>query len=267
MPSKRSSAIIGIWLILAILMIADFALFQSRLLDNLYSGLNGLVNVLIIAFLPIVGASLLLDRRAKPVAPAEPQRRLPRGARSASGETIGRARPTPRIKRDKRAAELETIIVEPSVSGNSIVGGIIAANPSSNAANGVSSSSQFIRSQRASEEENEELDQQVKDQLDAIELEMAKLEEQLEQNGITSAASNSKEESAPEILNSAVNSQDEARHSSSRTISSEEASSELQAIDELLARLEQRKRAGGVDEDTYQRLREKYLKRRAELQR
>lgn len=265
MPSKRSSAIIGIWVILAVLMIADFALFQSRLLDNLYSGLNGLVNVLIIAFLPIIGASLLLDRRAQPVEAAEPQSRLPRGTRSASGQPLGRARPTPRIKRDKRAAELETIVVEPTAASSSIVSGIIAASPSSSAANRESSSSQFIRSQRPSETENEELDQQVKDQLDAIELEMAKLEEQLEQNGITSASPNSKTESAPEIPNTVTDSQVETRQSSSGRISSEEASSELQAIDELLARLEQRKRAGGVDEDTYLRLREKYLKRRAEL--
>ena len=48
-------------------------------------------------------------------------------------------------------------------------------------------------------------------------------------------------------------------------MSSDEVSSERQAIDELLNRLEQRMRAGGVDEATYKRLREKYLKRRAEF--
>jgi hypothetical protein len=106
------------------------------------------------------------------------------------------------------------------------------------------------------------MDQQVKDQLDAIELEMAKLEEQLEQNGVSSSQTNSNSVSNTE---STPNVSPVPSNSSPNTLSSEETTSELHAIDELLARLEQRKRAGGVDEDTYQRLRDKYLKRRSEL--
>jgi predicted RecB family endonuclease len=107
------------------------------------------------------------------------------------------------------------------------------------------------------------MDQQVKDQLDAIELELAKLEEQLEQNGVSPPTSNSSS-----VSNSATeepNASNSVAQANSNPLSSEEATSEMHAIDELLARLEQRKRAGGVEEETYQRLREKYLKRRSEL--
>jgi hypothetical protein len=90
---------------------------------------------------------------------------------------------------------------------------------------------------------------------------MAKLEEQLEENGITSSSTKSEETSPPEM--SATVSDPEIMKNS--PISGEEASSERQAIEEILSRLEQRKRAGGVDDETYQRLREKYLKRYADL--
>jgi hypothetical protein len=109
------------------------------------------------------------------------------------------------------------------------------------------------------------MDQQVKEQLDAIELEMAKLEEQLEQNGVAAPTENSSSEPNSVTEESVSTNSSIPTNPTNSALSSEEASSELQAIDELLSRLEQRKRAGGVEEETYQRLREKYLKRRSEL--
>jgi hypothetical protein len=94
---------------------------------------------------------------------------------------------------------------------------------------------------------------------------MAKLEEQLEQNGIAVSASNSNPTLNSESTVQTTSTVDSPTTTSDDSISSEEATSELQAIDELLSRLEQRKRAGGVEEETYQRLREKYLKRRSEI--
>ena len=262
MPSKRTAAIIGIWVMVAVVLIIDAFLFSALLLDSLLPGLSGIVNVLIFALIPFIVASLLLDRRATPSPVTGPSRQPPNGARTASGEPLRAARPKPRIKRDKRAEQLETIVVEPGATGNS--------SPQTNTANSstqesAASSSRFVRARRTRSEEDAEMDQQVKDQLDAIELEMAKLEEQLEQNGVTPPVENSS------TLSNSVNDESVPPNSSiptnsgNSTMSSEEASSELQAIDELLARLEQRKRAGGVEEETYQRLREKYLKRRSEL--
>lgn len=252
----------GLWVIVAVVLIVDSFLFSALLLDSLFPGLSGIVNVLIFALIPFIFASLLLDRRSTPSSTPSPSRQPPRGARSASGEPISRTRPKPRIKRDKRAEQLETIVVEPGAIGNSSGQSNLSATSTSNSQQPTPSSSRFLRSRRTQSEENHEMDQQVKDQLDAIELEMAKLEEQLEQNGVSSTQTNSNSVSPPEPIS---NSSPAPAILSANTLSSEEATSELQAIDELLARLEQRKRAGGVDEDTYERLREKYLKRRSEL--
>ncbi len=265
MPSKRTAAIIGIWVIVAVVLIVDSFIFGAILLDSLFPGLSGIVNVLIFALIPFIAASFLLDRRATPSPTAGPLRQPPQGARSASGEPISSVRPKPRIKRDKRAAQLETIVVEPGAAGN--------PNSQTNSSNATpsstpqttASSSRFLRSRRSQPEEADEMDQQVQEQLDAIELEMAKLEEQLEQNGVSPTLTNSNSEANLETPDSGTNSSPAPTQSSNNTLSNEEATSELHAIDELLNRLEQRRRAGGVEEETYQRLREKYLKRRSEL--
>lgn len=264
MPSKRSSAIIGIWVVVAVLLIVDTLLFSGLVLDSLVPGLSGITNVLIFALIPFIAASLLLDRRTSPLPSNGPSRQPPRGARSASGEQLRSARPKPRIRRDKRAAQLETIVVEPGVVGNNSVTSNSSLLSSSDTQH-ASTSSRFLRARRSRSEEAGEIDQQVKEQLDAIELEMAKLEEQLEQNGVTPQPSNSS--SVSDSVNGEPVQTISAAPSNSgnSNISSDEATSELQAIDELLTRLEQRKRAGGVEEETYQRLREKYLKRRSEL--
>lgn len=269
MPSKRSSSIIGIWAIFAVLVIVDFALFGSLLLDNIFTGLGGLLNVAIIAFLPIIAASLLLDRRATTPVPETTRRQTPQGARSASGEPLQSTRPKPRIKRSKRAEQLETIVVEPGAAGNSsapnsVTPHVASSNSATNSSQTTTAASQFLRSRRPDTHEDEVTEKVVKEQLDALELEMAKLEEQLEQNGIPSTQPNEKNANNSEPVQAPVNSE-VVQPNSQTNISSEEISSELQAVDELLSRLEQRKRAGGVDEETYQRLREKYLKRRAEL--
>jgi len=265
MPSKRTSSIIGIWVVIAVLLIVDSFMFGGYLLDGLYPGLNGIVNVLIFALIPFIAASVLLDRRVSPTPPSGPSRELPNGARSASGEPIRSTRPKPRIRRDKRAVQLETIIVEPGAEGNTVIPSNSSNATTSELPQGSSSSSRFLRSRRSHSEEDAEMEQQVKEQLDAIELEMAKLEEQLEQNGVSPSLSNSTSE--PEVVanESGPNASSTLPNPSSSTLSSDEAMSELQAIDELLMRLEQRKRAGGVEEETYQRLRDKYLKRRSEV--
>lgn len=262
MPSKRTAAIIGLWVVVAVVLIIDAFLFSALLLDSLLPGLSSIVNVLIFALIPFIIASLLLDRRAPPSPPTTPSRQPPHGARTASGEPVRTTRPKPRIKRDKRAEQLETIVVEAGAIGNSSAQ-TNTANSSSQEPS--SPSSRFLRSRRTRSEEDAEMDQQVKEQLDAIELEMAKLEEQLEQNGVATPAENSSSTPNSENSESVPVNSPTPTNSSSSSLSSEEASSELQAIDELLSRLEQRKRAGGVEEETYQRLREKYLKRRSEL--
>jgi hypothetical protein len=262
MPSKRTAAIIGIWVVVAVVLIIDSFLFSALLLDTLLPGLSSIVNVLIFALIPFIIASLLLDRRATPSPPTGPSRQPPNGARTASGEPVRATRPKPRIKRGKRAEQLETIVVEP--------GAVVNNSSQTNTANSSpqeapSSSSRFLRARRTRSEEDVEMDQQVKEQLDAIELEMAKLEEQLEQNGVAAPTENSSSEPNSVTEESVSTNSSIPTNPTNSALSSEEASSELQAIDELLSRLEQRKRAGGVEEETYQRLREKYLKRRSEL--
>lgn len=265
MPSKRSSTIIGIWVIVAILIIGDFFLFQGLLLDSVFSGLGGLLNIMIIALIPIIFASILLDRRAQPSPSDTSSRTPPPGTRSASGEPITRTRPQPRIKRSKRAAQLETIVVEPGEVSNSALQSNTSISNTSNAQESPSSTARFLRSRRTRSAEAEEMDKQVQEQLDALELEMAKLEEQLEQNGITNSSPKQNSPPSPETASPPSNAEESNTKPNNSSLSSEDASSELQAIDELLNRLEQRKGSGGVDEETYRRLREKYLKRRSEL--
>jgi hypothetical protein len=243
-------------------MIVDY-LFGSVLLDSFLPGLSSILNIVIIAWIPIIIASVLLDRRSQPTEAEAPRRPLPRGARSASGEPMTRSRPQPRIRRDKRAAELETIVVEPGASGSSPLP-TSSASPS-NSGTQQDSPSRFLRARRTRSEETEETDEQVEEQLAAIEEEMAKLEEQLAQNGLSTTTSNSNSPQTTETNQDRSESVATPEISNRSEFSSEEMSSERQAIDELLNRLDQRMRAGGVDEATYQRLREKYLKRRAEL--
>jgi hypothetical protein len=263
MPSKRTSAIIGIWVIVAVVLIVDAFLFSGLLLDSLFPGLAGIANVLIFALIPFIAASLLLDRRASPSPTAGPSRQPPQGARSASGEPMTSERPKPRIKRDKRAAQLETIVVEPGAGGHNSIQTNSSETPVSQPTS--SSSARFLRSRRGQSEEDDEMHQQVKEQLDAIELEMAKLEEQLAQNGVSSSSTNSNLISNADSSEPVSNTSTSAIDSSNATVPSDETTSERQAIDELLARLEHRMHAGGVDEETYTRLRDKYLKRRSEL--
>lgn len=263
MPSKRSSAIIGIFVVFAVLLIVDAFVIQG-LLESMFPGLSSLLNIVILAWIPVLAASLLFDLRSQPTVTEEPRRPLPRGTRSASGERMTRKRAQPRIRRDKRAAELETIVVEPGAIRNSPAVANSATSSSSSIQQDAPSSSRFLRARRTRAEETAETDEHVKEQLDAIEEEMAKLEEQLEQNGL-STSPNSNSTLPPEMDQPSTNSEAPQITTNNNEMSTDEVSSEKQAIDELLNRLEQRKRAGGVDEATYKRLREKYLKRRAEF--
>jgi hypothetical protein len=103
----------------------------------------------------------------------------------------------------------------------------------------------------------------VKEQLDAIEQQMAKLEGELEETGVSGSTSLPQPEpSTDEELVRAPG----ISHRPRRELGEEEVTSELQAVGELLARLEEKRAAGGVDDSTYQRLRSKYLKRKNELE-
>jgi len=108
----------------------------------------------------------------------------------------------------------------------------------------------------------EETDTKVKEQLDALEQQMAKLEGELEDTGVGGSTNLSQSGSSTdeEIVGSSG-----ASHRPRRELGEEEATSELQAVDELLTRLEEKRAAGGVDDGTYERLRSKYLKRKNEL--
>lgn len=108
----------------------------------------------------------------------------------------------------------------------------------------------------------EETDSKVKEQLDALEQQMAKLEGELEETGAGGPANLSQSE--PSTIEELVGSSG-VSHRPRRELGEEEATSELQAVDELLARLEEKRAAGGVDDSTYGRLRSKYLKRKNEL--
>jgi len=108
----------------------------------------------------------------------------------------------------------------------------------------------------------EETDTKVKEQLDALEQQMAKLEGELQETGVGGSTDLSQSESSTDeelVESSAVS------HRPRRELGEEEVASELQAVDELLARLEEKRAAGGVDDSTYGRLHSKYLKRKNEL--
>jgi peptidoglycan/xylan/chitin deacetylase (PgdA/CDA1 family) len=101
----------------------------------------------------------------------------------------------------------------------------------------------------------------VKEQLDAIEQQMARLEGELEETGAGTSTNQTKHESSADEELGAHG----LSHRPRRELGEEEATSELQAVDELLVRLEEKRTAGGVDDSTYERLRSKYLKRKNEL--
>jgi hypothetical protein len=91
---------------------------------------------------------------------------------------------------------------------------------------------------------------------------MAKLEGELQETGVGGSTDLSQSESSTDeelVESSAVS------HRPRRELGEEEVASELQAVDELLARLEEKRAAGGVDDSTYGRLHSKYLKRKNEL--
>ena len=265
MPSTRTTAILGLWAIIAIVLIADVFVFSSTFLNSIFSGLGDLVNILIIAFIPFIFASWLLDKRVAQPATEETPQTMPRGARSASGNNMENSRPQPRVRRDKRVAKLETIVMTPQQSRGGSQGSAVSPFSANISEPGTTtSSSRFLRGRRSASSDEAKADLDVEEQLEAIEQEMAKLEGELQENGVSSSdvqeqSVNSEESTAPGQTTDNQTSRQVVKPTG------EEASSELQAIDELLSRLEQKHNSGGIDEDTYLRLRSKYLKRRGEI--
>jgi hypothetical protein len=121
----------------------------------------------------------------------------------------------------------------------------------------------------------------VEQQLAAIEQEMAKLEEEMGDPGtdLPPATSSTEETSPGTDLPSPLLPTESAETGQPETpsdveslfpsfdIPAEDKSSEIKALDELLARLEQRRKTGSIPESTYDRLRARYLKRKAEISR
>lgn len=232
-------------------MVLVDAFFIPFLLDSIVSGLSGLFSIVIIALFPVIAASLFLDWRAAHT-PSSPQSRLPPGIQSASGEPVRQTRPAPTVRRDKRAARLETIVVAPQTSSGATAGGRSASSSVA--------SHQFAASDK-SLPAGEEADSKVKAQLDAIEQQMARLEGELQETGVGASANQSQSESHTDEELAGTGLSRRPR----RELGEEEVTSELQAVDELLARLEEKRAGGGVDDSTYERLRSKYIKRKSEL--
>jgi hypothetical protein len=259
MPSTRTSLLIGLWVLLALLLIADYLLFSQTMLESFFTGLNALVNVLVIAFLPIWLASAILDRRAAPTSPEEQPREIPQGIRSAAGERITTTRPQPKVRRGRRAAKLETIVVEPGPSSQTPLSRVGRTKPAR--------STGEVETQSA---EDRERDLKMKEKLEAIEQEMAKLEGELEETGTVvqqepKTAEITEKEKEEETPQEEMPKEEAAVSPEPRELTEEEAASELLATAELIARLEEKRRAGLVDDSTYERLMAKYLKRKNDL--
>lgn len=251
MPSTRTSILIGLWVLLALLLIADFTGFI--VLDIYYTGLSSLVNVLVLTFFIIWIASAIIDFRAKPSEEEAPQE-IPHGIRSASGEQITPTRPQPRVRRGRRAAKLETIVVEPGPS--------LHTPPTRARRARTVDSTADIEAQSAEERER---DMKMQEQLEAIEHEMAKLEGELKDTGPTTQPEPEVTDIPPEEEEQEAPKEEPDAVPEPRELTEEEAASELLATAELIARLEEKRRAGLVDDSTYERLRTKYLKRKDEL--
>jgi hypothetical protein len=233
------------------------------LLPNLYLSL--FVQVLVIVLIPIVIASTLLDRRVtEPTTAPLESRPTPEGVRSATGQTIRKTRQQPRLRRVKQAAKLETIVVKPSVVQNASAQGETKGLTTSTDGT-QSSSSQFIRARGKRSKDEQARDLQVEEQLAAIEQEMAKLEGELEETGIPISSPASSIESNEEESTTSTVGRGSSPENSAPLPTGEDATSELQAVEEILTRLEQKRQNGEVDDPTYEKLREKYLKRKDDL--
>lgn len=259
MPSKRTSILVGLFMICALTLIADEFVFGRTLLDSFMTGLFSLVSIIIIPLLPIMVVSIILDRRdagdtSPPTRTRDTEGRTG-GIRSISGQPVPQRTQT-RIRRGRRAKRLETIVVEgeekPAAQARPVQTQPVREHPKPQP---VSSPA----AQAAPEKPAIDVEQQ----LTAIEQEMSKLEEEMGEPGAEFP-------SAPLPTESAGTDQTETTSDidslfPSLDLPQEDKSSEIKALDELLARLEQRRRTGSISESTYERLRTRYLKRKAEI--
>ncbi len=277
MPSKRSSIIVGLFMICSLALIADVFFFGGGFLDSIMPGLDSLLNILIIPLLPISLVSLILDRRQAGDSTQPPRRqdeeRFSRGIRSASGQPVPRQRMQTRIRRGRRAKRLETIVVEDSERPAA------PTRPAQPQPTREQPRPQPV-SIPAAQATAEKPAIDVEEQLAAIEQEMAKLEEEMGEPGTEFPTSPTPTEPigepGTEFPTSPLptdpteggltdTSSDMESLFPSLDLPEEEKSSEIKALDELLARLEQRRRTGSISESTYERLRTRYLKRKAEI--
>jgi len=266
MPSARTSLLIGVWVIFASLIIADSFIYHSTLLNSILPWLSDFVNVMIFVLIPIVAASWLLDWRATRRPPISQPSQLPNGVRSASGQQLSPPRPRLRLRRDKRAEKLETIVVRPEN---------IRPAPARTAEAQKPPSSPSLPSSSGPETTLEEL--VVEQQLEEIERGIAKLEEELQETAAVTPASPEdtrsgaasispdQQKSPPPTTQSA----EEEPSSPPPALDEEEVlklRSDLQAVQQLLEQLEEKRKTGEVSPAVYNRLRAKYLKQKAEIE-
>ncbi len=272
-------------MICALALVADMLFLGGGFLDSLLPGLNSLLNILIIPLLPIFVVSAILDRRGAGETSPPPRtrqtRRRPSGVRSASGQAVPQRTQT-RIKRGRQARKLETIVVEGDEKPTT------PTRPVQTQPTTEQTRPQPTRTQPTPQPESSPATQattekpvlDVEQQLAAIEQEMAKLEEEMGEPGTEFPSSPSPTEPAAapetEIPSSPLptESVDPGQTEPTTDMESlfpsfdlpqEDKSSELKALDELLARLEQRRKTGSISESTYERLKTRYLKRKAEI--
>ncbi len=263
-------------MICSIALVADVFFLGGGFLDSLMPGLSSLLNILIIPLFPIFIVSLILDRRetgesSPPPRVREPERRTS-GIRSISGQPVPQQRTQTRVRHGRRARKLETIVIEGDERPAA------QPRPAQTQPTRERSRSQPVSPAPQVTAEKPALD--VEQQLAAIEQEMAKLEEEMGEPGTEFPSSprptEPVEEPGTEFPSSPLPTEavDTEQAETTPDMESlfpsldsppEEKSSEIKALDELLARLEQRRRTGSISETTYERLRTRYLKRKAEI--
>ena len=258
--------LIGLWVVFASLVVADTFIYHYLLLAST-PWLSGFVNIMIFVLIPIVAASWLLDWRTtqrQEIPPPPAPRPLPSGVRSVSGEQLSPPRPRLRLRRDKRAERLETIVVKPENAPSTPVRTTMARETLSSTPPGP-------------ETVLEEL--VVEQQLEEIERGIAKLEEEIKETVPPSSMAgepirreaqvSTQIEKKQPLASSSVPSSEEEASISPSVLSEEELlriRSDLQAVQQLLEQLESKRKMGDVSPAVYNRLRAKYLKQKEELE-
>ena len=277
MPSRRSSILAGLFMICSLMLVADYLVLGGEFLNSIMPGLNSLFNILILPMLVVFVVSLILDRREASQATPPPRTRQPErrtgGIRSMSGQPVPQRTQT-RVRRGRRAKRLETIVVEGEEKTP------VRPTPTQAQPTREPPRTQPVSSSPKTQTTTEKPSLDVEQQLTAIEQEMTRLENEMGEPGTEFPSSTpptvASEEPRTEfpsltpptdVIDTELTEPTSDMESlfPSLDLPQEDKSSEIKALDELLARLEQRRRAGSISESTYERLKTRYLKRKAEI--